>query len=1164
MAVPIHSKLVRSLLRYDVLLTEVCLGTAEVTTSATSTAGDPDTDVISNGDTPDLPVNRSDNIRRDREDDISKILDALATISRDMEPIQKASVMELFMHLSNRLSDSIAEDVIRFYVEEHYLHPSNEDWLESCRSLVAGILKDKSRPRSLRILSVKTLRDTYNTVESICASDTVLQCAALLLNNIEAEDDVEVLNELVDFAVDVADTASDARFPDTIELLKRRLTRQEASVRPGLYSQPWASPTFPPKQTNPQLGSACNVIATAFVRLFTRSVLWSARKTRILYEILRHIVGTEAYQRDGRLTAMKLLFRLRADSNHALIVSSSSEGESIAAVLCRTAQTAVMTLERVDDASSDSGRLDDQASWREQRKVSSSSPHSSLNRHTGRHANNTGRVSKPVPPLWMYPGPKGLPEEPSLQSSRVVFSHVDAAEYPLSDDILDMELTLWLELVISLLQKAPDWEIYSYVLVHLGPQLSNQALVRSCVPQLKMLRNVVCEQLRNSTFHEPPSYTLLKKADIAVCLFHVLTVLISYHDYFEKSEEDDVVKTFLHGIGSWDRTSKWCIHALTVCCQEMPLSVSKSLDNIVQKMSQIVTKPSTAIHILEFLASMARMPELFKNFREEEFKMVFGVSFRYLQHVRDQRERSAAANSSQSGHRTLRHSGTSRDFASSPDQNSTKGAQAAADDLPQYVYSLAYHVITFWFMALKMQDRPKQIPWITKNLVYIDNTGKQVLEEQAQVIVDMMNIIAYSDRDETTRDPNFAQPGDGEVWKKTWITGHSLITIETAARTGVSMITSRRPCGTRYLYTRPLLAPAPRHQVPLTIGLASEAFYTSSYIGILPEDIFQTYYSPLNLQDPPIPLPDDQTTRRAIDSFDRNATVDGHKVGVIYIGEGQMGQKCERDILMNDIGSAAYTSFLNDLGTLVRLKGAQFNTGGLDKNDDMDGEFTYCWRDRCIELVFHITTMMPTAAEIDMTYANKKRHIGNDFVNIIFNDSGLPYDFNTFPSAFNYVAIVITPESRASFVDRRLDSDPDGKSRYYKVQVISKSGFPDISPAVEPKILCGKHLANYCRLLAINASVFSQVWAIRDGGEAISSWRNRLREIKRLRERYGAADLSLVTSPSSPVHQQSISSPPSRDNANPAQGFKRTSVATFISEGTSRSSIASGSHDAAI
>lgn len=341
--------------------------------------------------------------------------------------------------------------------------------------------------------------------------------------------------------------------------------------------------------------------------------------------------------------------------------------------------------------------------------------------------------------------------------------------------------------------------------------------------------------------------------------------------------------------------------------------------------------------------------------------------------------------------------------------------------------------------------------------------------------------------------------------------------------------------------------------------MASEAFYSTSYVGILPEDIFQSLYSPLNLTNPPIALPDDDMTRRAITSFDRIATVDNYKVGVIYIGEGQTN---EREIFMNNIGSPAYTSFISELGTLCRLKDAKFNTGGLDIRDDADGEFTYCWRDRCIELVYHITTMMPTNRDDDMTYPNKKRHIGNDFVNIIFNDSGLPYNFETFPSAFNYVHIVISPESRASFVDRRLDADLDGKNRYYKVQAISRADFPDVSPAVETKIICGKYLAGYCRLIAINACVFASVWFIREGGDSISSWRNRLREIKRLRERYGAADTDLkpTSSPSSPSHSQGLSSPPSREQ-NGISPFQRMSIATYVTEGTSRSSISSSSHD---
>jgi hypothetical protein len=730
---------------------------------------------------------------RTPDDLFFQILTKLDDASDTLDFVQQEAIMGLFLRLCHRLSDAATEKLIRYFANERYLNPSNEDWLIVCRTIVDSILKDISRPQSLRSMAIQSLRETYDTVEKLCASEMVTRCGSLLLDQIQSEDDVEILQELVDFAVQVADRALTVEFSNIVVLLKARLDRPRSPTMTS--SGPWPTPA-PAMKGDMHFGSPNNVIASAFVKLFTRSVVGSAQKTRILYETLRAIAGSDKYENDARLTALKLLFRLRADSRHALFVSSSSEGERIAAELCRTEDTAVIHSVG-EETLHDHGRSDE-LSWREQRKTSGSSPRSSLNRDTGRTSAGAGRVSKPVPPLWMYPGPKGLPEEPLQDASRVVSSHIDASKYPLSDDVLDMEITLWLELIISLLQKPPDWEIYSYVLVHLGPQLSNQALVRSCVVQLRMLRNVLCEQVRNASFHEPPAYTLLKRADVAVCIFHVLTVLISYHEYFEKSEEDDLVKAFLQGIVQWDRTSKWCIHALSVCCFEVPLSVSKSLNSIVQKLSQIVTKPATAIHILEFLTSLARLPELYKNFREDDFKLVFGVCFRYLQHIRDQRGRSTHTNTSQSGHRTLRHSGVFKDYVSSPD-SSTGARRTVEDDLPQYLYSLAYHVITFWFMALKMEDRPKQIPWITKNLYLADASGRQAMDEQGDVILDIMSMVAYTDRDQTIRDENFAKPGDGEIWKKTWVAGNSLVTIETAARTGVSLVTTRRPVSS---YTR--------------------------------------------------------------------------------------------------------------------------------------------------------------------------------------------------------------------------------------------------------------------------------------------------------------------------------------------------------------------------
>ncbi|KAG8416175.1 Tuberous sclerosis 2-like protein [Metarhizium acridum] len=203
---------------------------------------------------------------------------------------------------------------------------------------------------------------------------------------------------------------------------------------------------------------------------------------------------------------------------------------------------------------------------------------------------------------------------------------------------------------------------------------------------------------------------------------------------------------------------------------------------------------------------------------------------------------------------------------------------------------------------------------------------------------------------------------------------------------------------------------------------------------------------------------------------------------------------------------------------------------------------------------------MPTNLERDPQCTLKKRHIGNDFVNIIFNDSGKPFMFDTFPSQFNYVNIVITPASRASFIATRTTDRPGATSGqpFYRVQVLSKPGFPEISPASETKMVSLNALPGFIRLLALNASVFSHVWNAREGGEHISSWSGRLREIKRLRERYGPkTTTNLVPSPPPTSSSQNQPSESSRSSSSVRDSFsslRRTSVATFFTSTSEQTS----------
>ena len=82
---------------------------------------------------------------------------------------------------------------------------------------------------------------------------------------------------------------------------------------------------------------------------------------------------------------------------------------------------------------------------------------------------------------------------------------------------------------------------------------------------------MLCEQIQKSSFADPPFASGLRKADIAICLLHSLTMILSYHREFQKQDEDEIVRTFVFAMGAYERSARTCIHALSICCHELPL-----------------------------------------------------------------------------------------------------------------------------------------------------------------------------------------------------------------------------------------------------------------------------------------------------------------------------------------------------------------------------------------------------------------------------------------------------------------------------------------------------------------------------------------------------------------------------------------------------------------
>lgn len=105
----------------------------------------------------------------------------------------------------------------------------------------------------------------------------------------------------------------------------------------------------------------------------------------------------------------------------------------------------------------------------------------------------------------------------------------------------------------------------------------------------------------------------------------------------------------------------------------------------------------------------------------------------------------------------------------------------------------------------------------------------------------------------------------------------------------------------------------------------------------------QLYHKAYYGSEKPLLVP--SSMKRAITIFDKIHPYETHKIGVLYVGPGQVSNEAE--ILANQHGSTRYSEFLQRLGTLVMLKNVDETSiflGGLDRLGE-HGTFTYIWHD---------------------------------------------------------------------------------------------------------------------------------------------------------------------------------------------------------------------------
>eukprot|EP01118_Nematostelium_gracile_P017909 TRINITY_DN779_c0_g1_i12.p1 TRINITY_DN779_c0_g1~~TRINITY_DN779_c0_g1_i12.p1 ORF type:complete len:994 (+),score=254.51 TRINITY_DN779_c0_g1_i12:1213-4194(+) len=168
--------------------------------------------------------------------------------------------------------------------------------------------------------------------------------------------------------------------------------------------------------------------------------------------------------------------------------------------------------------------------------------------------------------------------------------------------------------------------------------------------------------------------------------------------------------------------------------------------------------------------------------------------------------------------------------------------------------------------------------------------------------------------------------------------------------------------------------------------------------------------------------------------FENQLIVTRYKFGLLYVKEGQTD---ENDMFSNSEMSSDLQEFMEFLGEKIELKGWTGYRGGLNVKEGVTGSHSVFTRFRNeFDIMFHVSTLLPFQKS-DIQRVERKRHLGNDVVLIVFKEGNTPFDPTCIKSQFNHVFIVIQVDKRTSKYSN---------STHYRVAISCKPGVVPFGP----------------------------------------------------------------------------------------------------------------------
>ncbi|BFZ23937.1 hypothetical protein BsWGS_26977 [Bradybaena similaris] len=191
-------------------------------------------------------------------------------------------------------------------------------------------------------------------------------------------------------------------------------------------------------------------------------------------------------------------------------------------------------------------------------------------------------------------------------------------------------------------------------------------------------------------------------------------------------------------------------------------------------------------------------------------------------------------------------------------------------------------------------------------------------------------------------------------------------------------------------------------------------------------------------------------------SYDEHVLTHNFKFGVIYQ---KKGQTSEEEVFGNRRHSPAMDAFLETIGDRVQLKDFKGFRGGLDTTHCQTGAESVYTKFNGKEIMFHVSTLLPYT-EGDTQQLQRKRHIGNDIVAIVFQEENTPFVPDMIASHFLHCFIVVQPVK-------------DTQPQRYKISVAARKDVPRFYPVLpQPaEFVTGEEFREFLLTKLINAEL---------------------------------------------------------------------------------------------